>query len=51
MHLIVPVEVIVKSVSQLAPGEIMVINPTGNNHLKFVDAVTEVFSEFCAAEH
>ena len=51
MHLIVPVEVIVKSCSQVAPGEMIVIRPTGRSHLKVVDAVTVVFSEDWAAEH
>ena len=51
MHLIVPVELIVKSWTHVDPGFKILINPTGKSHLKFVPTVTEVFSELWVAEH
>jgi hypothetical protein len=47
----VPVEVIVKFESEEALLDARVKRLTGSNHLKFVDAVTVVFSPLCALEH
>lgn len=51
MHLITPVEEIVKSFIQFADGFTIEIKLTGSSHLKLVETVTEVFSLEVVDEH